>query len=388
MPFQRKTLSTLTKEVLADINSALQGADATLRFTVLNVLGKVQAGLSNAQMGYIDWVAKQSVPFTAEDEYLQGWAALKKVYLKNASAAQLTATFTGGTTGTPLSAGSQVTRGDGAIYTTAATATVDGSGNLSVTIIAAVPGSAGNANVGTAVSLGVAVPGIQSAGSITGTVLSGADIETNDALRTRMLAAYQNTPQGGDANDYQGWALAVPGVTRAWVAPNGFGAGTVVLYTMWDIAEASHSGFPQGTNGVSQYDKGPGGTPRATVATGDQLAVADSIINEQPVTALVYSCAPIPNNLTYSISGLTSTTTATRAAISAAISDVLFRNGDPRAGTINRSDIESAIASVSGTSGFVITLVQGNVSGTVTTYPGNITSGFGQLPVLAGVNYV
>jgi uncharacterized phage protein gp47/JayE len=203
-----------------------------------------------------------------------------------------------------------------------------------------------------------------------------------------MLAAYQNTPQGGDLEDYVGWALAVPGVTRAWCAPNGFGAGTVVIYTMLDTAQASHGGFPQGTNGVSQYDKGPGGAPRGTIATGDQLVVADAIVNEQPVTALVYSCAPVANNLTFTLSGILGASTATRAAISAAIADVLFRNGDPRAGTINRSDVESAIASVSGTSGFVIALVQGVVGVTTTTYPGNITSGFGQLPVLAGVNYV
>ncbi|WP_250456688.1 baseplate J/gp47 family protein [Caballeronia sp. INML5] len=377
----------MISEVAADINSALQGADATLRRTVLKVVGKVQAGMSNLQMGYLDWIAKQAVPFTAEDEYLEGWAALKKVYRKAATPAQLTAAFAG-VTGTVLNVGTQVVRSDGATYTTGATATVDGTGSLSVTIVATSAGSGGNADPGTTVALGVAVSGLQSSGTITGTVASGSDIEDNDDLRTRMLAAYQNTPQGGDLNDYVGWALAVPGVTRAWCAPNGFGAGTVVIYTMWDAAEASHGGFPQGTNGCSQYDKGPGGTPRGTVATGDQLIVADTIVNEQPVTALVYSCAPVANNLTLTLSGLTGTSTSTRAAISAAISDVLFRNGDPRSGTINRSDIESAIASVSGTSGFVITLVQGVVGTTTTTYPGNITSGFGQLPVLAGVNYV
>jgi uncharacterized phage protein gp47/JayE len=257
-----------------------------------------------------------------------------------------------------------------------------------VNIVATAPGSAGNTNVGATVSLGTSVPGIQSTGSITAIVSSGADVEEDDPLRSRMLAAYQNTPQGGDSNDYEGWALAVPGVTRAWVAPNNFGAGTVVIYTMWDLAETSHQGFPQGTSGVSQFDKGPGGTPRGVVATGDLLVVADSLITQQPVTALVYSVSPVANNLTFTISGLTGTTTATRAAISAAISDVFFRNGDPRAGTINRSVIESAIAAIAGTSGFVITLVQGVVGATTTTYPGNITSAFGQLPVLANVIYV
>jgi uncharacterized phage protein gp47/JayE len=387
MPFQRKTLSTLLSEVAADISSSLQGADALLRFAVLKIVGKVQAAMCNLQFGYLDWIARQAVPFTAEDEYLIGWAALKGVYQKEESKAQLTAQFPGAA-GKVLSSGTPIARGDGVTYTTSTTGTVDGSGNVSVTIIADVAGSAGNADAGTAVSLSVAVDGIQQGGTVTGTVASGADIEDNDDLRSRMLDAYQNPPQGGDSADYVQWALAVAGVTRAWCAPNGFGAGTVVVYTMWDSAEVAHNGFPQGTDGVSQNDKGPGGTPRGVVASGDQLVVADSIVTKQPVTALVYSCAPIANNLTITLSGLTSATTATRAAIASAIADVLFRNGDPRAGTINRDDISAAIRSVSATSGFLITLIQGVVGSTTTTYSGNITSGFGQLPVLANVLYV
>lgn len=387
MPFQRKTLSTLMSEVAADISSALQGADALLRFAVLRVIGKVQAGMSHLQFGYLDWIAKQAVPFTAEDEHLEGWAALKRVYRKPASQAQLTAQFTG-SVGKVLSAGTPVVRGDGVSYTTSTTGTVGAGGAVTVTIVADVAGTSGNADPGTVVSLGAAVDGIQTAGTVIGNVSAGADIEKDTDLRDRMLGAYQKPPQGGDLGDYVGWAKSVAGVTRAWCAPNGFGAGTVVVYTMWDNAEAGHGGFPQGTDGVSQFDKGPGGIPRGTVATGDQLVVADSIVSEQPVTALVYSCAPIPNNLTITLSGLTSATTATRAAIFSAIADVLLRNGDPRAGTINRDDISAAIRSVAGTSGFLISLIQGVVGTTTTTYPGNITSGFGQLPVLANVLYV
>jgi uncharacterized phage protein gp47/JayE len=388
MPFQRKTLSTLISEIASDIASALQGADALLRFTVLKVVGKVQAAMDNAQFGYLDWIAKQAVPFTAEDEYLQGWAALKNVILKEPTAAALQVAFPDSSPTTVLDVGWSVIRGDGATYTTNAVATVDGTGVLSVAVTATAPGSAGNTDDGTVMRQGTAVAGIQSTGSVVSTISSGSDVESNDELRTRMLGAYQKPPQGGDRDDYEEWALDVPGVTRAWVAPNNFGPGTVVIFTMFDNAESSHGGFPQGTNGVSQFDEGPGGLPRDTVATGDQLVVADGIIDKQPVTALVYSCTAVANALTLTISGLTLASAATRADISSAIADVFFRNGDPRAGTINRSDITDAIGSIAGTAGYVITLVQGVVGGVTTAYTGNITSGFGQLPVLAGVNYV
>jgi uncharacterized phage protein gp47/JayE len=147
--------------------------------------------------------------------------------------------------------------------------------------------------VGSTLTLQTAIENVTSSGPVAASLTPGADIELDDSLRTRMLFAYQNPPQGGDQGDYVEWATAVTGVTRAWCLPNGFGAGTVVLYVMLDSAEAAFNGFPQGSNGVSQYDQGPGNLPRGTVATGDQLDVANAIITKQPVTALLYVCAPI-----------------------------------------------------------------------------------------------
>lgn len=55
---------------------------------------------------------------------------------------------------------------------------------------------------------------------------------------------YPAPPQGGSADDYDAWVRTVPGVTRVWLNPLGAGPGTVVLYTMFDLAEAAHGGFP------------------------------------------------------------------------------------------------------------------------------------------------
>lgn len=70
------------------------------------------------------------------------------------------------------------------------------------------------------------------------------------------------------------------------------GAGTVVLRFMMDTAQSQHGGFPQGANGVSQHDQGPDGLPRAAVATGDQLVLADALIGLQPVTPAGGLCRP------------------------------------------------------------------------------------------------
>jgi uncharacterized phage protein gp47/JayE len=192
-----------------------------------------------------------------------------------------------------------------------------------VTIAADAPGAAGNCIAGTPLTLGSAPGGINAAGVASTAVTVGADAETDDNLRTRMLAAYAAPPQGGAMADYVEWALAVPGVTRAWVAPNGAGAGTVTVYTMFDTAEAAFDGFPQGANGVAAAET------RDTAATGDQLAVADALYPERPVTALVYSCAPIAYPVAFQITDVVPATAAMEAAITAALSAVFQRSAAP-----------------------------------------------------------
>ena len=395
MPWPRPTLTTLRTQVASDISSGLPGTDGTLRFSNLNITGSALAGLAYLHYGYIDWISLQSNPFTATDEFLEAWAALKNVYRKGAQAATGTWTASGvATTDIPL--GSVLVRGDGYTYQTTADAQIGTGGTVTIPIAAILPpidpvsnptgnGAIGTLVVGSTLTLQTAIENVTSSGPVAASLTPGADIELDDSLRTRMLFAYQNPPQGGDQGDYVEWATAVNGVTRAWCLPNGFGAGTVVLYVMLDSAEAEFNGFPQGSNGVSQYDQGPGNLPRGTVATGDQLDVANAIITEQPVTALLYVCAPIPDTINFTISGISGSSAATRAQIAQTIAGIFVQYGAPvgAAGsgnvnaTIDLSYIESAIAAIPGTAGFVIT-----------SPPGNITGTLGQLPVLGTVNYV
>ncbi|RDU99238.1 baseplate J/gp47 family protein [Trinickia dinghuensis] len=385
MPFSRPTLSALRTQIWTDIKSAVGMTVSLLQKAVLKIVGTALAALVFGLYGYLDWIAKQAVPFTAEDEYLAGWGALKSVYLEAATQAVLTAQFTG-SAGVDLPSGTAVNRtADGFAYVTTADAAVVGT-TVTVNIKAVTAGSIGNCDVGTSVSLSAAITGIQSSGAVTAVVSSGADVEEQDDYRDRVMLAYQNPAQGGAQADYVTWARAVSGVTRAWCAPNGFGAGTVVVYFMMDDAESGHAGFPQGTNGVSQYDQGPGGAPRGAVAAGDQLTLANALITVQPVTALVYACSPIENQIGFRITGVTSVTT--QAAIDGALADLMLREGEP-GGTLDLSDVSSAIGSVSGSAGYLIAAITSTVNGTTTTYPPNtnITNATGQLPALGTITY-
>lgn len=388
MPYSRPTLSQLRTQIWTDITSAAGLVVSLLQKAVLKIVGSALAALVFGLYGYLDWIAKQAVPFTSTDEFLAGWGALKDVYLEAATKAELSVQFTG-VDGTPLPAGTGVNRtADGFAYVTMADAEAIGT-TVTVNVQAVTAGSAGNCDPGTSMSLAGGVTGIQSSGAVTAVVSSGADVETQDSFRSRVMLAFQEPVQGGSQTDYVQWARAVAGVTRAWCFPNGFGAGAVVVYFMMDNAESSHNGFPQGTNGVSQFDKGPGGLPRDVPATGDQLTVADAISVEQPVTALVYSCAPVENDVGFNIGGLSGASAATKAGIEAALADLLVREGTP-AGEIDLSDVNAAIGSVSGSGGYLIESITSTVGGVTTTYPPNtnITNGAGQLPVLGAVNFL
>ena len=352
MPYSTPTLQQLINQAQSDVtSSALAGVDGFLPVANLPLMAVVQAGLAFGHYDAIAYAARQATPFYSTGEWLEGWAALKDVYREDATAAGATGTSFAafqGTVGADLPAGTPVNRGDGFAYVTQADATVANTGTVTVPIVATTAGSSGNCASGALVTLGTSVTNINPSGVASGPITGGTDQETNDSLRSRMLQAYQNPPQGGAPSDYVTWALAVPGVTRAWVNPLGMGAGTVVIYVMLDSAESAFGGFPQGTGGVASSET------RAMAATGDQLIVANSILPKQQVTALVYVCAPTPLPIAFSVATLSPNTAAIQSAIAAALQAMLLRKGAP-GGIIWPSDINEAIAAVDGIGHFTVT---------------------------------
>ena len=345
--FSRPSLTDLINQAAQDLDEA----GPLLRFSNLAVLGKAVANLAHLNYGYLDWIAQQSNPFTATDEYLEAWAALRKVFRKAATQATGSITFSG-TVGTFLPSGQSVARTDGVLFTTTSSGTVGGAGTVTVNATAnADPtgqtGAFGNTAAGTQMALATAVPGILATGVVSTAFTGGADLENDTLLRGRMIEAYQNPAQGGAKTDYIRWAKEVPGVTRAWCLPNDDGVGTVGVYIMLDDVRSAFNGFPQGTNGCATAEG------RGTTATGDQLLVADYIDPLRPVTALVYTKAPTASPQNFTLFGIDS---GSQPGVEAAIADVFKREGNPDGVTsVPLAHISSAVAAVSGVSAFLIT---------------------------------
>ncbi|ULH10798.1 baseplate J/gp47 family protein [Serratia marcescens] len=373
MPFQRPTLSELRQRNVGYMQSELRGVGSLLRFANLRIIGNADAGMAHLHYGYLDYIALQATPYTATDEWLAGWAALKGVFRKPATAATCPEVSFTGTAGRSIPAGSRLNRSDGYTYQldNAVTLGQDGTGKGSITAVLPDPssdptggGAAGNAEAGTLLTLDVAIAGVQSQVTAVQAIIGGADIELQEDFRARMLLAYQETAQGGNDEDYEGWALEVPGITRAWVVRRLMGAGTVGIYIMCDGVSGHPDGFPVGTNGVSHLEP-----ENSQVATGDQGRVADHLYSEHNVTAEVWVCSPIKHPVNFTISGIKAAGAATKAAIDDAIDKVLFSEGRPGVKPavdtppveIDLSSIELAIANVPGTKGFLLTQPTGNI---------------------------
>lgn len=345
MPFARPTLTALRNQAVEDITtSGVPGLDGLLRNAVLRVLAWVMSGLAYSVYGYLDWISRESVPFTATDEFLYAWAALVGIYQKDSSPASGFAEFTG-TAGLTLPSGTALTRQDAVPYTTTADAAVDATGLLTVPIVAAINGAGTNCDAGVPIGIDTPIAGINGGGVTSSPLAGGADQETQADLRTRMLWRYAQPPMGGSASDYIAWALEVPGCSRAWIQASG---GQVQVYPMFDVANAADGGFPQGSDGCATEES------RGPAATGDQLLVANHIWPVQPVTALVFVAAPVPLAVDVTIASLDPSTVEMENAILASLQDAFLIIGEV-AGTVYPSQLYAAISATPGVIRFDMT---------------------------------
>lgn len=326
--FNRPALPELIQRVRNDVLSRLS-TDDVLRRTDAEVYARVLGGVAHGLYGFIEWLSKQVIYDTAEAEYLERWCSIWGINRKVAAPAIGTVTFT-------VQAGSLIPSGtllqalDGVQYQTSADATVTVP-SATATITALVPAAAGNRATGQNLTLVSPVVGVQSTATA-GLLSGGADVETDDALRARLLARIQQPPHGGASYDYTAWALEVPGVTRAWVYPAELGLGTVTL----------------------RFVRDNDGTGTAIIPDVGEVAAVQAYIDaRRPVTAQLTVVAPAAVPLNFTIQGLVPATFTVQAAVQAELADLLLREAVP-GGIILLSHIRAAISAAAGETDYVL----------------------------------
>lgn len=316
--FARPTLAELIVATRADLLARL-GADEVLRRSDIDVQARVQAAALHSVYAFIDHLARQLLPDTATTAWLDRQAGWWGIARKAATAASGTATFAT-TAGAVIPAGAVLQHADGREYRTTAEAVAAGAAT-EVAVAAGEAGAAGNLAAGSVLSLVSPIIGVQSQAAA-GTLSGGADAEADDDLRDRLLARYRQPPHGGARFDYEAWALAVAGVTRAWVYPEHLGSGTVGLTFVLD------------------------GRADIIPTAQDVAAVQGHVDALRPVTAELVVFAPAPQPLDLSIR-LVPDTAANRAAVEAAVDDFVRREAEP-GGTIYLSRLREAISQAAG----------------------------------------
>jgi uncharacterized phage protein gp47/JayE len=334
--FNRPALPELIQRVRNDVLSRLSAEDV-LRRTDAEVYARVMGGVAHGLYGFIEWLSKQVIYDTAEAEYLERWCSIWGINRKVAAPATGTVIFT-------VQAGSLIPSGtllqalDGVQYQTSADATVTVP-SATATVTALVPAASGNRATGQNLTLVSPVVGVQSTATA-GLLSGGADVETDDALRARLLARIQQPPHGGASYDYTAWALEVPGVTRAWVYPAELGLGTVTL----------------------RFVRDNDGTGTAIIPDAGEVAAVQAYIDtRRPVTAQLTVVAPAAVPLNFTIQGLVPATLTVQAVVQAELADLLLREAVP-GGIILLSHIRAAISAAAGETDYVLTAPLSNVT--------------------------
>jgi uncharacterized phage protein gp47/JayE len=329
MPWKTPTLKD-TRRMTRDYVLSQLKAKAMVPNSSLRIMSDAQSGLTHLTLLYLDWLAKQLLPDTAEKEWLDRHG---QIWLVNAdgSKGRKAATYAsgvvrfGGTQGFSVPTGTLLNGANALQYQTVTMAEIASGGYGDASAVALTAGTAGNLPDGDALALATPIQSITSA-VLFGDMTGGVDTETDDQLRERILHRIQNPPMGGALEDYVTWALAVPGVTRAWAAAEQ-GPGTMTVRFLMDDLYPDNYGLPQ---------------------PSDIATVTDYIESKRPVTVTeMYVLAPVLFFYDIAIINLTEDDPTVRARIEAAIRDLEFMRSKPGQ-TWYRSWVDEAVSSAVG----------------------------------------
>ena len=318
MAFNRPTLRQLITQLQTDAER--EAGAAQLRQSNLRVLPKCFAFAVHGLYAFIDWIVRQLFPDTAETLYLERHASIQGIYRRAASYATGTLKVIR-TPGASLPEGTVFLAADGVTQYRTTEEPEDDQEDVAVQCMTV--GVSGNREAGETYTLVSALPGV-TAEAVGSEMAGGAEAESDDDLRSRLLYRLQNPPRGGTATDYVAWAKEVPGVTRAWCFPKEQGIGTVVVRFATD--GLTENGIP--TSGMVKI-------------------VGDYIAESAPVTAATTVVAPLAKPVNFVIKDLMPDSASVRAQIEAELKSLFIREATPGEALLI-SHIRQAISSAAG----------------------------------------
>lgn len=261
------TTQELTDNIVAQIDSSIGQTIPFLPKAFTHVLAKALAGVFILLWKYIGFMLLQQFVAHASMEWtevngkrirpLVEWGRLFGVGdPKAASAAELVITVTVTNQTGSLPAGSQVLfPATQIVYTTKAAVALSAA-TVPVTIVASSgpdntdgSGSIGNLQPGDKVEFANPLPNIKREAVVASQAVTGADGESTELYRSRVISRCQAKPQGGARADYRDWSEVVPGIVAVY--PYAGDPGEVDVYVE---ASPESSGNEDGLPTAPQID--------------------------------------------------------------------------------------------------------------------------------------
>lgn len=213
--------SDVRARMLSVVSDAYDKTEGSFFWDTLDPVADEITRLEEELSGEMD----ASFASTATGEDLDRVAADRKaIYRKEATKAVGEVEITGAA-GTNVPIGVAVTSSSAQFRVTKA-GTIGESEKITVPVMCTVGGTVGNVAAGAITGFGVSYTGMHSVTNKEPTE-GGYDAETDEDLRSRLLAAIRDPGTSGNAAHYREWALSVPGVGGARVAECWNGNGTV-----------------------------------------------------------------------------------------------------------------------------------------------------------------
>jgi uncharacterized phage protein gp47/JayE len=333
MAFDRPTLPEIVIRIKSDIVSRITGAITLLRRSILSVLAYAYGGAVHLLYGNIEYNKDQLFVLTADTEALEKHAT--EYGISRTAAVKATGSVTIiGTTGITVPIYTELQSSTGQVYLTD-TAGLIAAGSVVVNITAKVAGEDGNDDPGITLTFVSPISGVNTSATVGGAGIdNGTDEETDEALRTRVLARKRQPPHGGIQNDYVNWMKECAGVTRAWAIPLYQGLGTIGCAFVRD-----------GDTNIIPSDAEIALVRAYLVSHTDPIT--GNVVG-MPVTAeaglYMISLSPLAVNFTI---GLSPNDGNTQAAVLSQLEDLIAVDGGPEE-SIRLSRIRAAISAAAG----------------------------------------
>lgn len=327
--FIPRTLDAISRAIRGDLRRELPGTDAMVWPNTLSVFSKVVAMAVQLVEYRAEYIYRQIFASTADRRHLERQAYEFGMARKPASPSIGSITTTG-TPGAVYPAGIAYLSGSD-LFRTSSEARAPDNGVIVFLVHSDGTGAAMNRAPTDTLNLAdIALYPTLGAQAVVATdgLGGGADVEDDESLRARVLDRKRRPPQGGAYSDYEQFALAVPGVIKAWAWPFADGPGTVGVWFLF------------------------AGRPDLIPTAPDILAVREELESRRLIRAGLSVSAPLPVPVDVVISGLGRDTVETRADIEASLGRMFFDRAKPGVATeafvLSRSWIAEAISQAIG----------------------------------------